>query len=161
MGYDPENFLPRCYDFTIEKQIDLFTQDFQRTAIFNLVKKHAKFYKKAHSKELQEITEEFEKYKSWNNKNPWIERLKNYYKSVYLPFTSSSKGQFLTNSTLLTAAISFVRYQIKNRMGDLNEKVSENWTNLTKQFRNLAESLAILSTFSVPYTNSTIQSFSV
>ena len=49
-GSDAEKFFPRCYDFTDEKQMVAFTQDFHQTAIINLLKKHAAYFSLTHKR---------------------------------------------------------------------------------------------------------------
>ncbi len=47
-GCDPETFSPRCYDFTDQRQIEAFMMDYQRTAVVNMMKKHAAYFKRIH-----------------------------------------------------------------------------------------------------------------
>ena len=49
-GADMERFFPRCYDFTEERGLAEFTQNFERTAVMNLVKKHAEFFERIHAR---------------------------------------------------------------------------------------------------------------
>jgi len=39
------SFMPRSYDLSEYRQVDLFVEDFHRTAVLNCLKKHAKFFK--------------------------------------------------------------------------------------------------------------------
>eukprot|EP00347_Sterkiella_histriomuscorum_P009991 403339101 len=54
-GIDIYKFYPRCYDFSDLKQIDMFVEDFNKTAILNIVKRHAKHFKSIFKTKLQEI----------------------------------------------------------------------------------------------------------
>ena len=40
-GVDIYNFYPRCFDLSDPRQVDLFTDEFNRTAILSCLKKHA------------------------------------------------------------------------------------------------------------------------
>ena len=54
-GVDIYNFYPRCYDLSDQRQIDLFQDDFNRTAILCCIKKHAKYFKKQCGDIMKEI----------------------------------------------------------------------------------------------------------
>lgn len=166
-GMDQESFFPRCYDFTDEKQITTFTDDFERTAIFNFVKKHSILFKRYHKqyfnvfilyRELKNVASEMERLKKWNNKQPWIKRAKNYYKGVYWPTPENST---VTNISYLNAALTYVKYQIKKRNQILNGNKTEKWFIWRNKIKNLWENLVLISTFRLPFTASTIKSFPV
>ena len=56
---DPEikvnEFFPRCYDLSDNKQIEMFINDYRNTAILNLVKKHVILFKKENKITLKEL----------------------------------------------------------------------------------------------------------
>jgi hypothetical protein len=43
-GVDVSEFYPRCYDLSDHRQLDLWTRDFDETAIMNSIKKHAVYF---------------------------------------------------------------------------------------------------------------------
>ena len=102
--FKSESWFPRCYDFTEETQIAGFIQDFQKTAVINFLKKHAKYFETIHKKELMKI-------KKNQSKNIW--------KSIYLPINDGNKN--MINILLLKTVIRFVKFQIKLRNRILKE----------------------------------------
>ena len=54
-GVDIYDFYPRCYDLSDAREIDLFQDDFNRTAILSCLKKHAKYFKANFGVLLKEI----------------------------------------------------------------------------------------------------------
>ena len=54
-GVDIYNFYPRCYDLSDQRQVELFQDDFNRTAILACLKKHAKYFKRHCRDILKEI----------------------------------------------------------------------------------------------------------
>jgi len=142
-GCDSEAFFPRCYDFTDEKQIDAFLEDYNRTAIVNLIKKHASYFKSVHGKELKEISKKF--------KNPALSnQARIIYKGKYMPFIESTR----INLLMLKCALSYLENQIKLRTEIINEHQCENtkWHKKCKQLKNCFETLISLSQYNLPYT---------
>ena len=138
-----EKFFPRCYDFTDEPQIEEFVNDFYRTGIINLLKKHALFFIQLHREMLDKIGKELS-----NTKNKLlINRIKNKYKSLYLPFNCEWKMNLLV--------MKIVKVYIKKHLNifDTN-KYTRRWVLYSAQIPNLIQSLHHISTFSLPYTKS-------
>ena len=54
-GVDIYDFYPRCYDLSDPRQVDLFTDEFNRTAILSCLKKHAQYFKKQCGELMKEI----------------------------------------------------------------------------------------------------------
>jgi hypothetical protein len=54
-------FYPRCYDLSDMKQIDYFQEDFNRTSILNIIKRHAKHFKRLFKEQIEEMTKEHDK----------------------------------------------------------------------------------------------------
>ena len=60
-GVDIFDFYPRCYDLSDSRQVDLFTDDFNRTAILSCLKKHAQYFKRQCAEQMKEIESHDEK----------------------------------------------------------------------------------------------------
>ena len=97
--------------------------------------------------ELQAISNEFKKYESWANKKPWIKRLSNRYKGVYL-------SEYITNTKLLSAALYFVKHEILSRTSIIAD--SEKSLRRLKDVKVLWTMLLSMSPHSVPYSASTV-----
>jgi hypothetical protein len=52
---DVYKFYPRGYDLSEYRQVELFLEDFHRTAVLNCLKKHAKYFEKLCGDKLREI----------------------------------------------------------------------------------------------------------
>jgi hypothetical protein len=130
-----EEFFPRCYDFTDESQIKEFVNDFYRTGVINLLKKHALLFI-----ELHKVKKELS-----NTKNLV---LTNIIKSIYLPFNCEWKMNLLL--------MKIVKVYIKRHMYivDTNKYIRQ-WLFYATQAPNLLQSLQNISTLSLPYTKST------
>ena len=55
---DIYKFYPRCYDLSDVKQIDWFNEDFNKSAILNIIRKHTKLFKSLFRDQLEEIFKE-------------------------------------------------------------------------------------------------------
>jgi len=153
-----ENFFPRCYDFTDEKQISEFLADFNRTGIFNLLKKYSNFFKKAHRKELLELKRQFDKFSldtcktQYNYENR--KRIKNIYKARYSIENTEENKNYEINTFIIKAALLYTKIQYLNRNGDFEKENLENikLSSYIKQCKNYEEILANISTYNFPYT---------
>ena len=56
-NYNSERFFPRCYDFTDESQIIEFENDFNKTAVINLLKRYNIEYSKIHKRIFDQIAQ--------------------------------------------------------------------------------------------------------
>ncbi len=162
---NPEAFFPRCYDFTDERQIEAFMLDFQRTAIVNLVKRHAQYFKLIHGAyplfphHSFRILTEIKREERRANTSEWQNRLRSRYKGVYLSAPDSSRN--VLNLTLLKAAVAFLRYQIKLRTGFVSESGTEKWFKRSRGIRNAFEALAFVGTYPLPYSAQSVKEISV
>lgn len=91
------------------------------------------------------------KYEKWNNSKPWIAKLKNYYKGVY--FLSNSTSKIIIPLYALKSALSYVKYQLKLRTGELIDPFYDKWTNCSKKTQQLLENISKISTYNLPYSN--------
>jgi hypothetical protein len=60
-GVDIYKFYPRCYDLSDVKQIDYFQEDFNRTSILNIIKRHARHFKRLFGGKIKEIGREHDR----------------------------------------------------------------------------------------------------
>ena len=131
---DYEEWFPRSYDFTEERQIQAFLHDFKCNSILNYVKKHAIYFKSIHKKELKRV------------KCP-VRR----YKERYLVLPDGDKN--VINVMMLKTAIAFIKYKIKLRKDVLCG------TEIVKCDKNLFEILTKLGKYKgPPYSSEVLES---
>ena len=107
------------------------------------------------TRELKQIKSDYAKFSGWPNKNPWLNRIKNTNKGIYLPLSCK------LNMKLLKIALSFAEYQMKLRTEILTENSTEKWFIRSRQVKNIFEVLTTLSSYNLPYDPITIKKFSV
>jgi len=132
-GIDYEAWFPRCYDFTEERQIQEFLNDFQRTSVVNFVKKHVKYFKSIHKEQLKNLKKRYRK-----DPKGTIQRAKETF------WLKPNNEKTLINIKMLKAGITFVQYQTRLRNEILNDNRAEKWIQLTKNNKNLFETLSTL-----------------
>lgn len=110
---DVYQFYPRCYDLSDVRQIDSFIEDFNRTGVLSVIKKHARMFKGKYGDKIKEALEEDRKI---------IENMYNYEnkKKLKKKFSAITNDETLgwININLLTCAI----FYAKNLLNDILEK---------------------------------------
>jgi len=117
--WNQEQWFPRCYDFTDQRQIDGFLADYKKTSVVNYIKRHAIYFKHIHHREIKKLKKEIAKGDTWKK------RAKLKYKSIYL--TAEGSYKHVVNIKMLKIAITFLKYQIKSRAGTLDENAEDGW----------------------------------
>ena len=115
-GTDIQKFYPRCYDFSDVKQIDYFLADFNQTAILNIIKSHAKLFKKACPELMKSILDEDSKIRDNIFKTQSKKAIKKKYFRTY-PSDQELVEMGRVNIVLLQNAI----FYAKNVLNDINE----------------------------------------
>lgn len=148
-GINHDDFYPRCYDLGDSKEVQDFEQDFQRTSLLNLLKKHIKYFKikkKAlYIKVKQEIRDKVSKKKKGRSS-----RKKAVFAKYYNFYNKDQEDGFLVNTMLIETAVLYYN-SIYKQIEDLNDERSH--FDLDKISKSNLSDLLIYSNLNIPYEN--------
>eukprot|EP00347_Sterkiella_histriomuscorum_P013320 403365167 len=114
-----EEFFPRCYDLSDQKQVDLFVLDFQQTAILSIIKIHATYF----LNKTKRIQNYLQRYK---DKNQFITQ-KVYKNNLKLECSKhdqlvSGAGSMLGNDTLRLALLYAKHHILSKQLIDRKQR---------------------------------------
>ena len=136
IGEDVSSFYPRGYDLSENRQVDMFLEDCNRTAVLNCLKKHAMYFKKMCGPELKEIEDyDLKVDNDRGQHNAYNHELKRKLKRKFVGYFPPSEKVPVVNTILLRIAVFFAHnLLLLNQTGDGHEFVKHNFYKCSYNF---------------------------